>query len=246
MTLLLEIAYRGSAYHGWQVQSGTSLPTVQGELQKALEKMLGAQVCVTGCSRTDTGVHARQYFCTVSAERINIPCAAIPYALGAMLPEDIAIISASIPEEGFHPRYSCAEKEYVYELSDAPRRDPFLSDRAWQLNFALDVEKMARAAKCFAGTHDFSAFCASGSSVEDKTRTVYSCTVEREGYIVRVRIRGNGFLYNMVRIIVGTLVDVSRGKINEKDIPSIIEGRDRKQAGQTAPAMGLYLEKVVY
>ena len=114
------------------------------------------------------------------------------------------------------------------------------------MNFPLNDEKMSRAAKHFEGTHDFSAFCASGATVEDKTRSIYSCTVERNGHIVKVRIRGNGFLYNMVRIIVGTLVDVSRGKIDEGQIPRIIEEGDRKKAGQTAPPFGLYLERVIY
>jgi tRNA pseudouridine38-40 synthase len=246
MTVLLEIAYRGSAYHGWQVQTGTKLPTVQGELQKALEKLIGNEVSVTGCSRTDTGVHARQYFCTVNAEKINIPCAAIPYALGALLPEDIGILGASICEGDFHPRYSCKEKEYVYWFCDSPKRDPFMTDRAWWVMQELDEEKMDKAAKLVVGTHDFSAFCASGSSVEDKTRTVYSCGVERQGHIVKMTIRGNGFLYNMVRIVAGTLVDVSKGKLKVEDIPAIIASLDRKRAGQTAPPQGLYLERVIY
>ena len=246
MTVLLEIAYRGSAYHGWQVQTGTELPTVQGELQRAAEKLLGEKVSVTGCSRTDTGVHARQYFCTVSAERINIPCAAIPYALGSLLPDDIVVIEARLCAEDFHPRYSCREKEYVYVFYDAPRRDPFMTDRAWWVTEELDVEKMSRGARMIEGTHDFSAFCASGATVDDKTRTVYSCKVERTGHIVKMTIRGNGFLYNMVRIIAGTLVDISKGKIGVDDIPAIIEGRDRKKAGMTAPPGGLYLERVIY
>ncbi len=246
MTVLLEIAYRGSAYHGWQVQSGTKLPTVQGELQKAAEKLIGGSVSITGCSRTDTGVHAKQYFCTLSAERINIPCAAIPYALGSLLPDDIAVLEARACDEDFHPRYSCREKEYVYVFYDSPRRDPLLADRAWWVMQRLDEEKMSEAAKKVLGTHDFSAFCASGATVDDKTRTVYSCCVERDGHMVKMTIRGNGFLYNMVRIIAGTLADVSRGKIGVEDIPAIIESKDRKLAGQTAPPGGLYLERVIY
>lgn len=246
MTVLLEIAYKGSAYHGWQVQTGTALPTVQGELQRAFEKLLGQNVSVTGCSRTDTGVHAKQYFCTVSAEQINIPCAAIPYALGSLLPDDIAVVEARECAEDFHPRYSCREKEYVYVFYDSPGRDPFMNDRAWWIMGRLDEEKMAKAAENFVGTYDFSAFCASGATVEDKTRTVYSCKVERKGHIVTMTVRGNGFLYNMVRIIAGTLVDVSRGKIDACRIPHIIESKDRKLAGQTAPPMGLYLERVIY
>ena len=246
MTMILEIAYNGSAYHGWQVQGGTEVKTVQGTLQKALEKLLGQGVSLTGCSRTDAGVHARQYFCTVSAEKINIPCASMPYALGSLLPGDIAVLGAYEAQEGFHPRYSCKEKEYVYELCDSTRKDPFLYGRAWQVIEHLDEEKMARAARVFVGTYDFSAFCASGATVEDKTRTIYSCTVERTGHIVKVRVRGNGFLYNMVRIIVGTLTDVSKGKIKEDEIKNIIESKDRKKAGPTAPPDGLYLEGVYY
>ncbi len=246
MKLLLEIAYRGSAYHGWQVQTGTELRTVQGELQKALVKLIGEPLEVTGCSRTDAGVHARQYFCTVEAEKIGVPPSAFPYALGSLLPDDIAVIGAGVCEESFHPRYSCKEKEYVYLLCDSTVRDPFMTDRAWCLFRELNEEKMAKAAKKIVGTHDFSAFCASGSSVEDKTRTVFDCRVERIGNTVKITVRGNGFLYNMVRIIAGTLVDVSAGKIAPGDIEGIIKSLDRKRAGQTAPPQGLYLERVIY
>ena len=192
-------------------------------------------------------MHANSYFAVVETEgEWRIPCSAIPFALNCILPGDISVKSASLCSDDFHPRYSCKGKEYKYILYNTPHKDPFYCDRGWHVPGELDVEAMKRGAKRIVGTHDFSAFCASGSSVEDKTRTVYDCTVEKDGSFITVTVRGNGFLYNMVRIIAGTLVYVGMGKINEGNITQIIRDKDRTKAGITAPAGGLYLNRVFY
>lgn len=245
MKILLEISYLGTRYHGWQVQGDK--PTVQGILQDAIKKRTELPFTLTGCSRTDAGVHANSFFALVQLDgEWRIPCASIPFALNCLLPDDIAVKNASVCDDDFHPRYSCLGKEYKYVLYDTPHKDPMLFNRGWHVPHALDVEAMQKCGEFIVGTHDFSAFCASGSSVEDKTRTVYSCNVSREGGCIAVYVSGNGFLYNMVRIITGTLVYAGMGKILPTDISEIIEGKDRTKAGMTAPAHGLYLNRVFY
>ncbi len=245
MKILLEISYLGTRYHGWQVQGDK--PTVQGILQDAIKKRTDLTFTLTGCSRTDAGVHANSFFALVQLDgEWRIPCASIPFALNCLLPDDIAVKNALPCSEDFHPRYSCLGKEYKYILYDTAHKDPVYFNRGWHVPHSLDCEAMQKGADLIVGTYDFSAFCASGSSVEDKTRTVYSCKVEREGSLITVTVSGNGFLYNMVRIITGTLVYIGMGKLSPSDIPSIIEGRDRTKAGITAPPHGLYLNRVFY
>ncbi len=247
MKILLELSYKGSEYHGWQSQGERGIQTVQGVLTSVCERLLGGKCLITGVSRTDAGVHALQYFCTLEAESITIPCASFPYAANSLLPDDITVLRASECADDFHARYSCVAKEYVYLIHDGPHRDSFLSDRAWHRFYRLDAEKMNEAAEAFIGSHDFTAFCSTQSNVEDKTRTVFSCTVERVGDdLVELRIKANGFLYNMVRIITGTLVGVSEGKYEKTDIVKMLESKNRCLAGMTAPACGLYLNRVFY
>lgn len=246
MKILLEIAYLGTHYHGWQVQNNNS-QTIQGILQNAIKQRCEFPFTLTGCSRTDAGVHANSFFCTVQVDGDwRIPCASIPFALNCILPDDISVKNASICSDDFHPRYSCKGKEYKYILYNTPHKDPFFADRGWHVPQHLDFDVMQKAAGRIVGTHDFSSFCASGSGVDDKTRTVYSCNVEKDGNVISVTVSGNGFLYNMVRIIVGTLVYVGMGKIDEKSISNIIDAKDRTLAGITAPPGGLYLNRVFY
>ena len=234
----------GSAYHGWQVQKNA--PSVQSRFQKACEKLLGSSCRITGCSRTDAGVHARRFYCTLENDEVaDFPPHAFPKAITHLLPDDIAVISAWRADADFHPRYGALGKEYEYLIYRGERPNPFYAGRAWMLcDVRLDPSKMKEAARFFEGTHDFSSFCAAGGKVMDKTRTVYSCRVFEEGDVVRVRICADGFLYNMVRIITGTLVDYSYGRIT--DLPAVIAGRDRDLSGRTAPAEGLYLNRVFY
>ena len=246
MKLLLTIAYDGTAYHGYQVQSGQV--TVQEKLNDAVCRVFGKRYPVTGCSRTDSGVHALDFKATVTldGDAPQIPADRVPLAMNIMLPADIAVKSAVPVPDSFHPRYDVKSKEYRYRILNSRIRDPFLAGRAYQFPVPLDTVLMNRAAGYFVGTHDFSAFTASGSDVADRVRTVYNCSVTSDGDIVTVTVSGNGFLYNMVRIIAGTLIDVSCGKICADSIPEIIASLDRERAGFTAPACGLYLYRVEY
>ena len=246
MKLLLTISYLGTNYHGFQVQPNAV--TVQSTLQDAVEKIFGVRCPVTGCSRTDSGVHANMFCCTVdTAEAQNIlsPQNALR-ALNSVLPEDIAVLKAAEVPDSFHPRYDVLKKRYIYLIRNSQIRNPFTPDREFFYPHHLDEEKMNSAAAHFIGEHDFAAFCASGSSVKDTVRTIYECNVCRNGDTVKLVICGNGFLYNMVRIITGTLIEVSSGKITENEIDEIILSRDSSRAGYTAPACGLYLDYVTY
>ncbi len=246
MKKLLKIAYCGTNYCGWQVQKNAD--SVQGTLCRAAEEIFGEGVKITGCSRTDSGVHAKEYFCT-----LEVPSSApviqdnrVPAALNARLPEDITVFDAWGVPDDFHARYDVKEKTYEYVFDNGLQRDPFLLGRAWHISKALNENLMDEAAKGFVGKHDFASFMASGSSVADTVRQVKSAEVFREGKNVIFRVKADGFLYNMVRIMAGTLYEVSIGKIKPEDIPKIIESKSRKSAGVTAPPDGLYLKKVDY
>ncbi len=246
MKYLLTVAYDGSLYHGFQVQK--EKPTVQKQLQDAVEAVMGKRYAITGCSRTDSGVHARDFKATMSTDKDapNIPPDKLPSALNSCLPESIVIKAARVVSDSFHPRYCVKMKEYEYLIYNSEIRDPFMSKRAYFYPILLDEKIMDKAANFFVGKHDFSAFMASGSDVIDRERTIYSCNVTRDGDVISVRVSGDGFLYNMVRIMVGTLIEVSKGKINCYDVLKIIESKDRKKAGFTVPPEGLYLNKVTY
>ena len=247
MKILFELSYLGTAYHGYQVQNGSGLPTVQKAMQDAVENLFGKRFCLSGCSRTDAGVHARQFFCTADGvDSITVPEDKIPLAIARFLPSDISVRSARYVSDSFHVRYDVDYKEYEYTVLNTRLADPFYSSRAWHCPKRLDVDKMNAAAAHFVGKHDFAAFMAQGSSVRDTVRTVKYFDVRREGDLVIMRVAADGFLYNMVRILCGTLVAVSEGKISEKDIPEIIRSCDRTRAGMTLVPDGLCLSKVVY
>ncbi len=241
--ILLCISYIGTGYHGWQVQKNGI--TVQQKMQDAIERIFGTRYDLTGCSRTDAGVHANEYYCTFSTEK-KIDTYALPKSLNAVLPYDIAVKSAKKVTEDFHPRYSAKAKEYIYILHNSSLRDPFMHERAMQVRGPLDISKMQYAAEAFLGKHDFSAFCSSGSSVTDKSRCIKSLAIHKNSDKITISVCADGFLYNMVRIIVGTLVGVGKGDIAADSIKDIIESRNRENAGVTAPACGLYLNKVFY
>ena len=252
MKILLTLSYLGTDFCGYQIQPKGR--TVQGELNAAAKALFGFDCDVTGCSRTDTGVHANTFCATVTkrGERsieTTVDIGRMPLALNAHLPCDIAVKNAEWVSEEFHPRYDVEYKEYVYRIYNFPTRDPMESGRSWHIPYALDSEaldKMNRAAASFVGKHDFSTFMASGSTVESTVRDVKYVEVKRDGDVILFKVAADGFLYNMVRIMTGTLVDVARGKISADGISAIIESRDRRLAGMTAPAEGLYLNKVVY
>ena len=245
MKILFEISYLGSAYHGFQVQK--TLPTVQKTLQRALEEIYKAPLLIKGCSRTDAGVHARQFFCTAEGEIENAPPPeAIPYIAPRYLPEDIAVLSAKEVSDDFHVRYDVKYKEYRYYIHNAPFADPFLTKRAYHYPKVLDTDKMNIAADYLVGRHDFEAYMAKGSDIKDTVREIKYCRVEREGSSVAVIVAADGFLYNMVRIISGTLLEVGTGARDAHSIEKITESKDRSMAGRTLPPDGLYLYRVCY
>ena len=241
--LLLTISFDGSAYHGWQVQENAV--TVQQTLQDAWETVCCSRDNVIGCSRTDAGVHANMYCCNFRTEN-EISCEKLVAALNANLPDDIAVSDCrEVPYE-FHARYDCKSKEYIYRINDSGIKDPFDYKYSFFRPYPLDTEFLNNEASGYLGTHDFSAFCAAGRSVKDTVRTVSGAKFEREGNIAVFRVEADGFLYNMVRIMVGTLLDISAGKIPPGSIPEIIDSLDRNRAGFTAPAEGLFLNKIIY
>ncbi len=240
---LLTLKYNGADFVGWQVQkNGLS---VQQCLQDALETFLGERPDVTGCSRTDSGVHAAGYqACFVSDT--DKECKRISLGLNALLPDSVSVWDCKEVPLDFHPRYDAKAKEYIYRLYDGMAPDPFLKGLAWHYKGFLDTDKMQAAADQMVGRHDFRSFMSQGSKIEDTHREIYLCQVTRRDRLIEVRVCGDGFLYNMVRIIVGTLIFVSRGRIQVEDIPAVIEAKNRSAAGQTVPAHGLYLNKVYY
>ena len=241
--VLLKISYLGTFYHGWQVQPNGV--TVQEVLQSKIESMYKSKIALTGCSRTDAGVHAREFYCHFDAP-FHIGEEGIVKGLNSVLPRDISVISAAYVADDFHARYSAKGKNYEYVILNASAHNPFESDRVWHIERALNVEVMNEFCKRLCGTHDFVGFSSSGRTVEDTVRTVTECTARREGDKIIISISADGFLYNMVRIIVGTAVAVSDGKINPEDTEDILTSKSRDRAGITAPPSGLYLNKVFY
>ena len=246
--VLIELAYLGSDYHGWQVQKNAR--SVQSTVQSALSELCSSQISLTGCSRTDAGVHARSYFALANGDiPASLLGARLANAMNVRLPSDISVKGVYGVCDGFHPRYSVESKEYEYVIYDGRCPDPFLSGRSWHSGRVLDHELMNKNAKDFIGEFDFTAFCATGSKTlenGDCVRKVYSASVKRDNDTVRFRVCANGFLYNMVRIMAGTLAEISLGRLEDGCIPKIIESRDRVLAGRTLPAQGLYLDRVTY
>ena len=252
MKILLKIAYLGTNYAGFQAQRGSSCCTVQQTLTEAVCAAVGRPCSVTGCSRTDSGVHATGFCAAVHANDgadITVPVEKIPIAINHQLPNDISVVDAALIPDDFHPRYDVHSKEYIYTYAEGPTRNPFLHDRSMLLKDRLSdgaVYQMNLAAQSFIGRHDFSAFMAQGSKITDPTRTVYSASVTRDGGCIEFRVSADGFLYNMVRIMAGTLLAVGQGKLAAGSVKDIIASRDRKNAGITAPACGLCLHAVEY
>lgn len=241
--IALRLRYDGSAYHGWQRQK--DLPTVQQTLEEALEKICGHRVTVTGCGRTDAGVHALRY-CANFRTDCTIPIDKVPLAVNARLPGDIAVTAAC--EEGldFNAIGSCLRKEYIYRILNSRIPDPFLDKRVCFYPSRLDIESMKAAAQAFEGTHDFAAVRSVGTETKTTVRTVYWCRAEREGDQITIQVCADGFLYNMVRAMVGTMVYASYGKLAPEDIPALLETRDRRLTGPTMPPQGLYMHRVWY
>lgn len=241
--LLLTIKYDGSGFHGWQVQKNAL--TVQEVVQNAVEKVFGQRLDIKGCSRTDSGVHANMYCFNLQTD-MSISNDGVIMAMNTHLPNEIAVIDCTEVDEDFHARYSCTSKEYVYKIYNGKIRDPFTSKYAYHYKYKIDEEYLNKEAQAFVGTYDYKGFCSAHSDVESTVRTVKSCTVWREGDMVYFKVEADGFLYNMVRIMVGTILFVAQGKIAKGELIDVIKSGDRKRAGKTAPPNGLYLNKVNY
>lgn len=243
MKHLLTLSYFGTAYNGFQVQPNGD--TVQARLQTAAETIFASPCGVTGCSRTDSGVHANTYLAVIEEHGTSgITEDAVPRAMNTYLPADIAVKDSRAVPDSFAIRREVLGKEYVYRIWNAPIRNPFAADRAFFYPRPLSLERMNEAAHHFIGTHDFRAFMASGSDICDTVRTITDLHVSREGDFLTVTVSADGFLYNMVRILVGTLIEVSEGKIAAEEIPAILASGERERAGRTAPAHGLYLNRI--
>ena len=241
--LLLTISYDGTDYHGWQIQPNGI--TVQEVMENATERLFGKKTDVTGCSRTDAGVHAKEYVCSFKGET-TIPTDKIPIVLNTFLPDDIRAYKCEEVPDDFNARFCTLKKAYEYKILNAPVSDPNLRRNVWHYPINLDFEEMKKAAQILEGKHDFAAFCAAGSVVKNTVRNLMKLSLSKEGNIITIRAEGDGFLYNMVRIIAGTLVYVGNGKLTKENVKEYLEKKDRRLMGITAPPQGLMLVEVTY
>ena len=241
---MLTLKYCGKNLHGWQIQDNAV--TVQEEFQSALYRIIGERPDIKGCSRTDSGVHANMYCVSM---RISHPITNdhLMMAMNRYLPDDIAVTDVSDVDDSFHARYSCKGKEYVYKVWNSRVRDPFTHGLALHYRYEMDTEKLDREAQAFVGSHDFTSFCTLDKREKgDFVRTVEYFRVERDGELVTFTVKADGFLYNMVRIMVGTLLAMAQGRLPYGTLKDIIDACDRSKAGPTAPPQGLYLNRVFY
>lgn len=237
------MSYRGTAYHGFQKQDNAV--TVQEIVERCVSRVLDTKTDIFGCSRTDTGVHANEYCFSLQTDR-DIKERNFIRGVNGYLPEDISILSCEEVSHDFHARYSCKAKEYLYLIHNSESKNPFAEDLQYHYRRTMDLELMNQAAAYIIGTHDFKSFCSAHNDKPDTVRTIYSLSIKKQEDLVKVLVKGDGFLYNMVRIIIGTLLWVNEGKIEADSIPDIIRAADRKYAGKTAQPHGLYLNRVFY
>lgn len=239
----LTLEYDGTNYYGWQKQK--ELKTIQGEIEEAIELVTKEYCEVTGSSRTDAGVHAKGFVANFKTNS-KVPPAKFREALNVKLPEDIVIIKSEQVEDDFHARYCAKGKTYEYYILNSEVPSALMRNQMYHYKYDLDIDAMKIAAKQFIGTHDFAAFKTQGSSVKGTVRTIFDVKVEKEEKVIKISVSGDGFLYNMVRIIAGTLVDVGLEKIEPEDIPNIILSGKRELAGKTLQPNGLFLLNVEY
>ena len=241
--IALFLMYDGTAYHGWQIQKNAR--TVEETIELAAARVVGHPVHLTGCGRTDAGVHARVYVANFRTES-RIPIDRLPYALNTHLPQDILIYDAREVHDGFNAIGSCVRKEYTYQIYNSRMRDPFYVNRAWFYPKHLDESIMRRAAEQVVGTHDFAAVRSVGTDVKSTVRTVHHFEVERQDELIFCRICANGFLYNMARAMTGTVVYAAEGKIDPEEIGAILKSGNRTAAGPTVPPGGLFMTQLWY
>ena len=239
----LTIEYDGKDFKGWQKQPNKL--NIQGEIEKAIENITGEKVELIASGRTDAGVHAMGQVANFKTNS-NMPIEKIPIAINSQVKNSIRIQNAEEVDENFHSRFNCKKKTYRYVIDNSKYGSAIYRNISYHMPIKLDVEEMKKAIKYFEGEHDFKAFKSSGTSSKSSIRTIYKADIITEGTNIAIDLTGNGFLYNMVRIIAGTLVDVGLGKIKPDDIPEIIASKDRTKAGKTLPPHGLMLLNVVY
>lgn len=238
--VMLTVAYDGTNYHGWQLQP--NVVTIESVLNEALSSLFKENIKVIGASRTDTGVHALGNI-AVFDTNARMPADKVSYALNQRLPEDIRIQASKEVPLDFHPRHQNSKKTYEYRILNSEFPMPVYRLYAYFTYASMDIEQMQRAADYLKGEHDFKSFCSVNTVAETTVRTIYDISVEKSGDMVSIRVTGSGFLYNMVRIIAGTLMEVGRGNITPEKMPDILNALDRTKAGPTAPACGLTLVK---
>jgi tRNA pseudouridine38-40 synthase len=240
----IQLKYDGTGYHGFQRQSNAV--TIQGLLEAAISALTGCDTAVIGCGRTDSGVHALDYTANFRSDTLSVPLDRLPFALNALLPADVVVISAREVPFDFHSVFSCVSKEYTYKILNTKFSDPFLVNRVWHIPQPLDIAAMRAAAAGFIGTHDFSALRCVGTDVKTSVRTVYTVDISENNGIIECTIAANGFLYKMARGLTGTIYYAGTGKIKPGDIADILKSGNRALAGPTAPPQGLYLTKASY
>lgn len=245
--IAMRIRYDGTCYHGWQRQKNGI--TVQQVMEESLSALTGETIQVTGCSRTDAGVHALDYVFNFKTDT-GIPADRLPYALNHYTRLDsISALEAWEEAENFNARFNSKGKRYIYKIWNSKMKNPFLTKYSWHVPYDMDTEAMIKAASAFEGTHDFAGFMAAGGSQKTTVRTVRLCRIYRDAEVpelITAAVEADAFLYNMVRIITGTLCEVGFGRIKPEDLPEIINSCDRTKGGLTAPPQGLFLEKVYY
>ncbi|MDR1467115.1 MAG: tRNA pseudouridine(38-40) synthase TruA [Oscillospiraceae bacterium] len=242
--LLLKLRFDGKNYHGWQIQKNSL--SVQEVFQKSLKEIIKCNCDIKACSRTDAGVHAKE-FCVNVFLNHRISPQGLMMALNRILPSDMAVFDCFEVPINFHARYSCVGKEYTYKILNSRVKDPFWDGYALHYWHRIDIEDLQRAASFFVGTHDFTSFCTLDSRQKgDFRRTIKKFLVTKDKFIITMMVEADGFLYNMVRIMVGTLLGVSRGALKPHEIKDILNAKDRKLAGPTVKSCGLYLNKVFY
>jgi len=241
--IAIRLMFDGSRYHGWQVQKTET--TIAGTLESALTDLCKHPVKIHGCGRTDAGVHAELY-CANFRTNSSIPTERLPFAVNSLLPPDIVVQSATPVPDEFDANLSCVKKEYTYRIMNSQIRNPFYAGRVYFYPRSLDIETMQNASRYFVGTHDFAAVRSVGTDTKTTVRTVFWYEIEEKGALFELRACADGFLYNMARAMVGTLLYVSEGKIAPDDIPRLLETQDRRLTGPTVPPDGLYLTRIWY
>lgn len=239
----LTIEYDGKDFNGWQKQPNKL--NIQGEIERAIEEITGEQVDLYGSGRTDAGVHSLGQVANFKTNS-KLPIEKVAIAINSKLKKSIRIKKAEEVSENFHSRYNCHKKKYRYIINNSSQGSAIYRGLEYHVSQKLNVEEMKKAIKFFEGEHDFKAFKSSGTSSKSSVRTIYNAELKQNGERIIIELTGNGFLYNMVRIISGTLLEVGLGNIKAEDIPNIIENKDRKMAGKTLPPHGLYLVEVMY